>query len=67
MNANSTSRFCAAPGTVAVQASTTGRYPGAPGRHRGRPAGRYPGAPGRHRRPQDDASQNTVLGGKKVA
>lgn len=67
MTANSLSRSCAVPGVAAVQGSPGGRYPGAPGKHRGRHASCYPGAPGKHRRLQEKASQDTVLAGTKAA
>ena len=67
MNANSMSKSCTAPGAAALPASPGGRYPGAPGKHRGRHASCYPGAPGKHRRPEEDASQDTMLAGTKAA
>ena len=67
MNADSTPKSCVVPGAAAVPPSLGDRYPGGPGKHRGRPASRHLGMPGRHRRLQEDALQDTTLAWTKAA
>jgi len=67
MNGSSMSTSSAMPGVAAVPGRPGHRYPGAPGKHRGRHASCYQGPPGRHRRLQEEASQDTELARMKSA
>ncbi len=66
MKVNATPRSRRLPSVAAGRPSREGAGGQYLGRHRGSAGDGCPGPPGRHRR-QDDAPQDTVLAGTKVA